>query len=126
MADSEFKHIAVTAAEEDDFVIRAGVVDRTDDALPVEPDAALEPQSEPTPESVSEPEPTPEPQPEPARKAAQASPARKPSAKKDDGYRETTLEDLESTKMPLAQKVVIAAAIVCIIGAVIYYLAFLR
>ena len=128
MADSEFKHIAVTAAEEDDFVIRAGVVDRTDDALPAEPDAALEPQTEPasSPESVSEPELTPEPQPEPARKAAQTSPARKPSAKKDDGYRETTLEDLESTKMPLAQKVVIAAAIVCIIGAVIYYLAFLR
>ena len=50
----------------------------------------------------------------------------KPAAKKKDAYHETTLEDLNSTQMPLAQKIVIAAAIVCIIGAVIYYFAFLR
>ena len=54
------------------------------------------------------------------------APARKPAAKKKDAYHETTLEDLNSTQMPLAQKIVIAAAIVCIIGAVIYYFAFLR
>ena len=68
-----------------------------------------------------EPEPKPEVVPEPT-----PVPARKPSAKRKDTYHETTLEDLNSTQMPLAQKIVIVAAIVCIIGAVIYYFAFLR
>ena len=39
---------------------------------------------------------------------------------------ETTLEDLEGTKMPLAQRIVIVAAVICIIGAVVYYLLAMR
>ena len=100
MAETGFKHIAVTAAEEDDFVIRAGVSDQH--------------------------EPEPEPEPEEQEEAESADSAEMVVDEKTDTYHETTLEDLNSTQMPLAQKIVIAAAIVCIIGAVIYYFAFLR
>ena len=44
---------------------------------------------------------------------------------KDDGYRETTLEDLDVGPMSLTQKVVIAAVVVCLIGAVAYYMLFM-
>ena len=119
MAETGFKHIAVTAAEEDDFVIRAGVSDQHEPEP--EPEEQEETESADSAEIVvdEKTEPEVESKPKPA-------PARKPAAKKKDAYHETTLEDLNSTQMPLAQKIVIAAAIVCIIGAVIYYFAFLR
>ena len=119
MAETGFKHIAVTAAEEDDFVIRAGVSDQHEPEP--EPEEQEETESADSAEMVvdEKTEPEVESKPKPA-------PARKPAAKKKDAYHETTLEDLNSTQMPLAQKIVIAAAIVCIIGAVIYYFAFLR
>jgi hypothetical protein len=119
MAETGFKHIAVTAAEEDDFVIRAGVSDQHEPEP--EPEEQEETESADSAEMVvdEKTEPEVESKPKPA-------PARKPAAKKKDTYHETTLEDLNSTQMPLAQKIVIAAAIVCIIGAVIYYFAFLR
>ena len=41
-------------------------------------------------------------------------------------YQETTLEDLEPTSMPLAQRIVIVAAVVCIIGALVYYFVAMR
>lgn len=113
-----FKHITVTAADEDDVVIVAGA-----------PEAVPE---EPEPASDHEPEPAPEPEKpkatqDAARKASQDAKrkaAQKP--KPESGYRETTLEDLQGKPMPLIQKVVIVAAIVCIIGAVIYCVAFMR
>ena len=119
MAETGFKHIAVTAAEEDDFVIRAGVSEQP--GTEPEPEEQEETESADSAEMVvdEKTEPEVESKPKPA-------PARKPAAKKKDAYHETTLEDLNSTQMPLAQKIVIAAAIVCIIGAVIYYFAFLR
>lgn len=121
MAETGFKHIAVTAAEEDDFVIRAGVPDQPEASLEpeLEERGTVEPVDSPEVEVDEEPEPEVEFEPE-------SAPTRKPAAKKKDAYHETTLEDLNSTQMPLAQKIVIAAAIVCIIGAVIYYFAFLR
>lgn len=121
MAETGFKHIAVTAAEEDDFVIRAGVSDQHEPEPEPEPEGQEEAELANSAEMVvdEKPEPDVESKPEP-------TPARKPAAKKKDTYHETTLEDLNSTQMPLAQKIVIAAAIVCIIGAVIYYFAFLR
>lgn len=119
-----FKHITVTAADEDDVVIVAGAPE----AVPEEPDPAPEPE----PASDHEPEPAPEPEKpkaaqDAARKASQDAKrkaAQKP--KPESGYRETTLEDLQGKPMPLIQKVVIVAAIVCIIGAVIYCVAFMR
>ena len=35
-------------------------------------------------------------------------------------------EDLKGEKMSLTQRVVIIAAIICIIGAIVYYFAFMR
>ena len=47
-------------------------------------------------------------------------------SKASDAYHETTLEDLEPTPMPLAQRIVIIAAVVCIIGALVYYFVAMR
>lgn len=142
MGDNGFKHISVTAAEEDDFVIQAGVVK---DDKPVE--QAVEPSVETAPETPFENafqlSDAPEPdlpvgekpaaangaEAAPARETAAASPAKpgqRRTAGKDGGYREPTLEDLDVGEMPLAQRIVIIAAIVCIIGAVIYYFVFMR
>lgn len=69
---------------------------------------------------------------DPAADAKEAKPARGKAEKraartraKDDGYRETTLEDLDVGPMSLTQKVVIAAVVVCLIGAVAYYMLFM-
>ena len=43
-----------------------------------------------------------------------------------DAYRATSLDDLKSSPMPLAQRVVIVAAVVCIIGALVYYFVAMR
>lgn len=45
---------------------------------------------------------------------------------KADSYEEQTLEDLERTPMPLAQRIVIIAAIALIFIAVVYYFVFMR
>ncbi len=45
---------------------------------------------------------------------------------KEDTYHETTLEDIENTKMSTMQKIIIVLAIIVIIGFVIYYFAFAR
>ena len=124
MAQGEgFKFITVTAPEEDDVVIVAGAVG--EHGQPETPEPTPAPEPELAPESASEPvlEPAPAPAPAPA-------PTSKPKSRskptRSDDYRETTLEDLEQGPMPLAQRIVIIAAIVCIIGAVIYYFAFMR
>ena len=96
------KHITVTPADDDEVIV-AGLRDNSApqvDAAPQQAHADREPAS-----------------------AAQAAPAKpvkaKPAAR--DGYHETTLEDLEGAPMPLAQRIVIIAAVVCIIGALVYY-----
>ena len=60
-----------------------------------------------------------------AQEAAKAAPKAAPRQRKDQ-YRETTLEDLQSDKMSTTQKVVIIAAVICIIGALTYYFMFMR
>lgn len=152
---SEFKHIAVTAAEDDDVVIRAGIAD-VDDTAQAEPvtlnvvDSAVgqvpahevDPAAGRVPAHVvgSATEPMPEPQAvrpveaiesmdpheERASRSKPESGNRAPRrAAKTDSYHETTLADLESEPMPFAQKVVIIAAVVCIIGALVYYFVFM-
>lgn len=116
MAQGEgFKHITVTAADDEDVVIVAGAVGQSGE----ESDAARTEDLAQTREEAPDPRPEAELQPEMHR-------ASKSTASKDDSYRETTLEDLEQGPMPIAQRVVIVAAIVCIIGALIYYFAFMR
>ena len=129
MAESEgFKHISVTAADDEDVVIMAGAGEATAPA-PTQPEGeapakeavAPEPAGEPVSDAAVQPKAEPEPKLEPEPK-----PKPKPKAKPKDDYHETTLEDLQGQSMPLAQRIVIIAAIICIIGAVIYYFAFMR
>ena len=88
----EYKHITVTAAEEDDEVVVAGAPQEAPQAV-----APTEPREQ-----------------------------RKPGKSREDSYRETTLDDLKGSPAPLAQKIVIIAAIICIIGALVYYFVAMR
>lgn len=116
MADKlGFSHITVTADEDEDIVIQAGVVD--------EPSAKEPSVSAPAPEAApaadggteaAEVAPTADIAPEP--------PARPRPAAPDDGYRETTLEDIESAKMSGTQKAVILVAMLGIAAFVLWYL----
>lgn len=140
--ETRFSRIAVTADDDDDFVIEAGVVAspavEPTPAQPVEPEPApVELEAEPVPalapepapaskpECAAEPASAPAPRPEPA--AAPAAHASKPapkasrpaSSKSSDAY-ETTLEDLESSSMSGVQKVIIAAAILAVAAFVAY------
>ena len=122
MGTDGFKHITVNAPEEDDVVIQAGISHRKD-----EPASA--------PAAVSEVEPAPVADASAmdvsvvadgsSDAAAHEKHAGK-SAREKGRSRETTLADLEGEPMPLAQRIVIAAAIVCIIGAFVYYFMFMR
>lgn len=118
-----FSHITVSADDDDDIVIQAGAVEapgavqveEVDEAETVavapEPEEPAEPAE---PEPVSELEPPAELE-EPARRAAPAAPPA-------DGYRETTLEDIESSKMTTAQKAVIVVALLGIAAFVLWFL----
>ena len=105
-----FSHITVHADEDDDFVIQAGVKPSTDE--PVVEEVQVE-------EVV-----TSDAQEEPAGKRT-ASPARVKQTK-DDGYHETTLEDLQSAPMSSMQKVIIALALILIACAIIYCVFFMN
>ena len=115
-----FSHIKVggDSFDDDDEVIVAGIPSNaaTEPATEPEPEPTLEPESapEPAPAITATTESEPEPEPAPATKSATAK-----KAKKDD-YHETTLEDLESTKMGGMQIVLIIAAIVLVIIAGVY------
>ncbi len=147
MAQGEgFKHITVTAADEEDVVVHAGLSQvnapsspqesgdapqaadagrmQTDDSpakpLPEEENAAAgapskadAPKTDDASPQVGAPR---------ANSASAATGKRRSNAptRKDD-YREATLADLQPQPMPLAQRIVIIAAVVCIIGAVLYY-----
>lgn len=130
MAQGEgFKHIMVTAADEDEEVIFAGAVD---EAAPmaadvVEPPAAeaVEPAVPDAADALSaqaaEPSAAQIPAEHVAAATVPASESSVQSKKKRDAYRETTLEDLEREPMPFAQRVVIIAAVVIIVLALVYY-----
>lgn len=109
MADLSFSHI--TIGEDDaDEVIQAGIVE-----TPQVDEPEVQPQSEPQePEAQSEVQPEPVVEPQPAPK----------DSVRDDGYRETTLDDLKGSPMPFAQKAVLVAAVLLIVAAVAYW--FLR
>ena len=97
MAEAQrFSHIKVSDAD-DDIVIQAGAAPAPEPAVPAAP----------------EPDPAP---------AAPVSPApARPAAKRADAYRETTLEDLESSKMGTAQKAVIVLAVIGVIAFAVWY-----
>lgn len=114
--DSRFSHITVTADDEDDVVIEAGA--RTSRPVvpvpspaqgPVECEAALEAHEERVGEFEAATEPV----------AEEGVPSHK---KKDEGFRETTMDDLKSEPMPFAQKIVIAFAAIGVLAIVAWCL----
>lgn len=136
MGNVEFKHITVTPAEEEDEVIRAGLASAPEDAaldVPVGPEGGeasegVAPVSQAAPDRGDAPEETSvPPADEPVKKAeTDKSAIERNRAKKADSYHETTLDDLKPEPMPMTQKIVIIAAVVCIIGALVFYFAFMR
>lgn len=63
--------------------------------------------------------------PAPERAAKADKPARKAPAPARKGYEETTLADLEDTKMSGMQKGIIAVALIGIVAFIVYYVAFM-
>lgn len=130
---SGFKHISVSTDSDDDVVIWAGTeqasaeacdsarafnvagadAERTSsevrDSAQINQGASSE-----VPDSAK-----PAPAPVPVKRTAQ-------SGVKDQGYRETTLDDLKSEPMSKTQKIIIACAIAAVAAAVVYYFVFMR
>ena len=144
----KFSHISVASDDEDDVVIEAGAPrfrsygEGEPAAQPAGDEAAAsaanktaaigggegfadrastgvasaEQASAPTPERAAKAD-------KPARKAS--APARKAPAPARKGYEETTLADLEDTKMSGMQKGIIAVALIGIVAFIVYYVAFM-
>lgn len=112
--EREFSHITISADEDDDIVIQAGIVETPAN----EPEAVSS--ADATPEAVKAEEvveaSTVETVP-----VAEEAPAAPPRV--DDGYRETTLEDIESSKMNSVQKAVIVVALLGIVAFMVWFLA---
>ena len=132
MGDLEFKHISVTPAEEEDVVIRAGLPEVPEDnpaEAGIQVEGEVEGEDAPGQESAPPADEPPAEAPVADEPDAEAPPAEAPAGrtrtKKADDYHETTLADLDSGPMPMAQRIVIIAAVICIIGALAYYFAFM-
>ena len=130
----KFSHISVASDDEDDVVIEAGaprsrsygegesVSQPARDEAPARA-AATEATAAGGGEGPSEsPSRTSAPAPERAAKADKPAKASAPARK---GYEETTLEDLEGTKMSGMQKGIIAVALIGIAAFIVYYVAFM-
>ena len=100
--DGGFKHIKVTPAEEQEVVIHAGASALSD----VEPEA--QPESIAPSQAVCE---------EPRAEA----PVRPRKQRGASGYRATTLQDIESTKMSPMQIGIIVVAVLAIIAFAVWY-----
>lgn len=100
--------IKVTPAVEEDEVIVAGIGSFSAGGE-IESSGALETE----PKAVTASESAPESRREVGRASA-------------DAYSDPALSGLDAEPMPLAQKIVIVAAIVCIIGAIAFYLIAMR
>ena len=133
MAQEGFKHISVTPPDEDDFVINAGIVkDSAFDSRADEADIVAYESTDVEPPDIPQGsddnkgdvlggdrragEPTAE-----SAKGKKAEQAAKRRGADGEEFQETTLQDLRGEPMPFTQKVVIIAAVVCIIGALAYY-----
>ena len=130
----KISHISVASDDEDDVVIEAGaprsrsygegesVSQPARDEAPARA-AATEATAADGGEGSSEsPSRASTPAPERAAKADKPAKASAPARK---GYEETTLEDLESTKMSGMQKGIIAVALIGIAAFIVYYVAFM-
>lgn len=130
----KFSHISVASDDEDDVAIEAGTPrfrsygegehaaqpsgdEAAASEVPIE--AAEAAGGEGSSESPSRAF-TPAPE-----RAAKADKPAKASAPARKGYEETTLEDLEGTKMSGMQKGIIAVALIGIAAFIVYYVAFM-
>lgn len=109
-----FSHIVI-GQDDTDEVIQAGIVD--------EP-LAEEPQVDSLIESAPEQSPVQPESEQPREQPVAETPVSTQAPARDDGYHETTLEDLNGSPMPFAQKAVLIAAALLVIVAVAYW--FLR
>ena len=128
----KFSHISVASDDEDDVVIEAGAPrsrsygEGESAARPAgdkATSAANKTAATDGGEGPSEP-PSQACAPAPERAAKADKPATA-SASTRKGYEETTLEDLESTKMSGMQKGIIAVALIGIAAFIVYYVAFM-
>lgn len=119
-----FSRISVSPEEEDDLVIQAGSYGGVADGRASAPGAEPEPEPETEPEAEPEPEPEAEPGPE-AERASAREPQPAPRRAAGEARPVNTLEDLQGTKMSAVQKVVVAAAVVAVIGFAVYYACFM-
>lgn len=123
----EFSHITVTA-DEDDVVIQAGAVEEAvvEEAPAAEVDDAREEDPESAPEDVSSASGRNAEVPASSEAAsASATTSTAPTAReKADAasFRETTLDDLESTRMSTTQKAIIVVAVLGVIAFAAWYL----
>lgn len=115
---AEFSRIQVTPPEEEDIVIIAGAVEEPeskvqlqsdpDDALVVADDGPATAEDASVEGAMSEKD---------VAAAGRASAA----SRKGADYRETTLDDLQRTRMSGVQKAIIALAIVAVVAFIIWY-----
>lgn len=129
----KFSHISVASDDEDDVVIEAGAPrsrsygEGESASQPAGDEATSAANKTAAADGGEGPSESPSrastPAPERAVKADK--PARKTSAPARKGYEETTLEDLESTKMSGMQKGIIAVALIGIAAFIVYYVAFM-
>ena len=119
MSQTDFKHITVSTPDDDDVVVWAGQngegnpeEDISQYDRPVQPvlDERTEERVDPAGDARES---------LPPAGSRPRSTKQSPAVKRDE-YRPTTLEDLEREPMPKVQRIVIIAAVVCIIGAIVY------
>lgn len=123
----EFSHITVTA-DEDDVVIQAGAVEEAvvEEASASEVDDAREEDLESAAEDASPASGhnAEVPVSSETASASAAAPTAPTAREKADGasFRETTLDDLESTRMSTTQKAIIVVAVLGVIAFAAWYL----
>lgn len=128
----KFSHISVASDDEDDVVIEAGTPrfrsygEGEPAAQPAGDEATSAANKTAAADGGEGPSESPSRASAPApERAAKADKPAKASAPARKGYEETTLEDLESTKMSGMQKGIIAVALIGIAAFIVYYVAFM-
>ncbi len=115
--DHAYKHIKVAPAEEPDVIIHAGIREEAPSSAESAAKAAGQrPETEaPSPEAAAE---------EPPSTVSSASADGVPGRSAKGAYQPTTLDDIEGSKMPKTQVVVIIACVLAIIAFAIWYVFF--
>lgn len=128
----KFSHISVASDDEDDVVIEAGAPRSRSygEGEPAAQPSGDEAAASEVPIEAAEAAGGEGPSESPSRastpapeRAAKADKPAKASAPARKGYEETTLEDLEGTKMSGMQKGIIAVALIGIVAFIVYYVA---